>query len=76
MTDVIDVAQRRQAEDIEQALSARRFGVADLPVRTHCVNADCGEAITPVRQRIHAQLCIDCQRDAERDMASCLRGAI
>lgn len=74
--DIIDVAQRRQQEEIEHALSARRSGAPDKPARTHCVRADCGEPISDVRQQMHAQLCIDCQRDAELAAKSCARGAI
>lgn len=74
MTDVIDVAQRRQQEDIDLALAART-PPTDRPRRLHCVNPACGEPISEVRQRMHAQLCLDCQRDAEQAVKSCGRGA-
>jgi hypothetical protein len=71
--DVIDVAQRRQQEEIDHALAAR----AGKPSgRAHCANLDCGEAITPIRQQMGAQLCIDCQRASELRAQSCARGAI
>lgn len=74
MTDVIDVAQRRQQEEIDHALAARK-PVTELPLRLCCVNPDCGEPISDVRQLMHAQLCLDCQRDAEQALKSCHRGA-
>lgn len=58
MTDTIDVAQRRQQEDIDHALASRQHSTAG---RAFCATLDCGEPITPVRQQMGAQLCIDCQ---------------
>lgn len=71
--DVIDVAQRRQLEEIELALAARP---SNKQGRKHCKNAECGEAIAPQRQQLGAQLCIDCQRAAERKAQPCARVAI
>jgi hypothetical protein len=70
--DVIDMAQRRQMEDVALALAARP---AVAVGRMHCANADCREPIAEVRQRMGAQLCIDCQRAAERSAQPCARGA-
>lgn len=62
MTDLIDVAQRRQQEEIDHALAARKpAGIG----ATHCEQADCGEPISTFRQDMGARLCVDCQRDAE-----------
>jgi RNA polymerase-binding transcription factor DksA len=72
--DTIDVAQRRQQEEIDHALAARVSRTENG--RTHCANADCGEPIASVRQQMGAQLCIDCQRAVERGAQSCARGAV
>ncbi|WEN13684.1 hypothetical protein PY254_10540 [Rhodanobacter sp. AS-Z3] len=71
--DVIDVAQRRQQEDIDHVLASRKPTGAG---RTHCANLDCGEAIAPIRQQMGATLCIDCQRDAEQGTHACARTAV
>lgn len=71
--DAIDVAQRRQQDDIDHALAGR----APKPAgRSICANLDCGEPIASVRQQMGAQLCIECQRDAEREAQRCARGAV
>lgn len=70
--DVIDVAQRRQQEEIEQALQAH----ASKPVRVGrdvCAVTGCGEPISAMRKSMGAQLCIDCQQDAERSAQRCAR---
>lgn len=72
MTEVIDVAQQRQQDDIDLALAARKPARAG---RATCANVQCGEPIAPLRQNMGAQLCIDCQRDAERSAQTCARGA-
>lgn len=71
--DVIDKAQQRQLDDIEQALQSRKPAE---PGRETCANATCGEPITPVRQALGAQFCLDCQRDIEMRQrgTSCRRG--
>jgi hypothetical protein len=71
--DVIELAQQRQMDEVAHALVARP--VPAQPGRAHCANLDCGEPIAPVRQQMGAQLCIDCQRDAERETQPCARGA-
>ena len=71
--DVIDVAQRRQLEEIEQALAARPIAQQG---RSHCKHKDCGEPISPQRQDLGAQLCIDCQRAAEHKAHTCARVAV
>lgn len=68
--DVIDVAQRRQQEEIDQAIAARPPA---KPGRTVCANQECGEPISAERQALGAQLCIDCQRDAEWSAQRCAR---
>lgn len=72
MTDVIDVAQQRQQDDIDIALAARKPAGAG---RAFCANAVCDEPISEVRRALGAQLCIDCQHDAERSAQRCARGA-
>jgi len=71
--DMIDVAQRRQMEAIEQALASRKTAGQG---RTHCIAEDCGAPIAPVRQAMGAQLCLDCQRAAEQRAQSWARTAI
>jgi len=71
MTDVIDLAQQRQQEDIELALAAR---AAPKPGRTCCANLSCREPIAPARQALGAQLCLECQLIHERSAQQCARG--
>jgi len=71
--DVIEAAQRRQQDDIDHALAGRAPRKAG---RATCANLDCGALILPVRQQMGAQLCIACQRDAEREAQRCARGAV
>lgn len=73
MTDIIDLAQDQQQQDIAIALAAR---VPRTVGRSHCANPDCGEPIAPLRQQLGAVLCIDCQRDAERSAQACARGGV
>lgn len=51
MTDVIDVAQQRQQDEIDQALAARKPAGAG---RAFCVNGDCDEPISDVRRALGA----------------------
>jgi len=60
--DVIDQAQQRQQEDIDQALARLPKAGKGRPT---CENLDCGEPISAERQALGAVLCIDCQRDDE-----------
>lgn len=62
--DIISEAQWRQQDAIDHALAARKPPRAGL---THCAVLTCREPITPLRQRLGAQLCIDCQQRAERE---------
>lgn len=71
--DVIDTAQRRQQEEIDYALAARPAPVAG---RSTCANLDCNFPVSLVRQKMGAQLCIACQRDAEQEAQRCARGAV
>ena len=70
--DVIDLAQRRQQEDIDHALAARVKAAG----RTHCMRADCGAPISDLRREMGAVLCLDCQRSNEHRAQSCARRAI
>lgn len=70
---MIDVAQRRQQEEIEHALAARKKPTIG---RTHCANLDCGEPISALRREIGARFCVGCQNAAERPAQSCARTAI
>lgn len=71
--DTIEVAQRRQQDDIDHALAGRAPQMAG---RTTCAKLDCGAPILPVRQQMGAQLCLACQHDAERESQRCARGAV
>jgi RNA polymerase-binding transcription factor DksA len=62
--DVIDVAQRRQQEEIDQVLANRRVLPAGL---THCEMLDCGEPISAMRQQMGARLCVDCATAKEQE---------
>lgn len=73
--DVIDVAQRRQQEEIDHALAAARQAFAAAPGRTECAAPGCDEPIDPLRTRLGAQLCLDCQERAERAAQQCARRA-
>ncbi len=68
MSDDVDLAQQREAEFRADALAAfaRRTANAAQEGVSHCVG--CGEEIPEGRRRVlpGVQLCIDCQRDAER----------
>lgn len=59
--DTIDVAQQRQQDDIDHALSARGTTRAGRP---DC--DECGAAISALRQGLGAVLCIDCQERSEQ----------
>lgn len=75
--DVIDVAQQRQQEEIDHALAAHRAArLVAQPLRSLCAAPTCNEPISPARQRMGAQLCIDCQRDAEHRQKSWPRGSV
>lgn len=62
--DVIDVAQKRQQEEIDHALAARRAPSQGL---AHCDALDCGEPISAMRQQLGARLCIDCLTAQEQE---------
>lgn len=66
--DTIDVAQRRQQDDIDHALAARSPAGEGRPT---C--AECGEAISELRQQMGAVRCLECQRDCEREAQSWAR---
>lgn len=74
MTDVIDVAQRRQQEEIDHALESARLR-AGKTGRTTCANLACGEPIAPLRTAMGATFCLDCQQRAEREAQQCARAA-
>lgn len=58
--DEIDLAQQRQADEIEHALAARRPAGPGL---AEC--RACGTAISALRTALGAQLCIECQTELE-----------
>lgn len=60
---MIDVAQRRQMDDIEHALAARMPKTQGL---THCAQPECGEPISALRQEMGARLCMDCASAREQ----------
>jgi len=64
MTDLIDVAQRRQLETIEQSLANRPTMGKGL---SHCEVPACGEPISPMRQAMGATRCVECQTAYERE---------
>lgn len=66
--DSIDRAQQRQQEEIDQALAARK---RDRAGRTTC--AECGDAISELRTRLGAELCMPCQRAIEAGTNPCAR---
>lgn len=72
--DVIDVAQRRQQEEIDHALAAARAAFTRQPGRATCAMVDCGEPISVCRTALGAQLCLDCQQRAEREAQQCAHG--
>ena len=66
--DVIDVAQRRQQEEIEHALRARRPTSRGLAV---CEVDDCEKPITEQRQAMGARRCVPCATAAEQGAQRC-----
>jgi len=64
MTDLIDVAQRRQLETIEQSLASRPAARRGL---SRCEVPACGEPISPMRQAMGATRCVECQTAHERE---------
>lgn len=65
--DLADAAERLEQQERDRALAAHkaRAGVEPKPPRDTC--ADCGEPLTAARKAVGAQLCVDCQREAELD---------
>lgn len=71
--DMIDVAQRRQQEEIDHALAARAApGVGTAS----CSRFDCDELIADCRRHLGATLCLDCQQRAEREAQQCARRGV
>lgn len=62
MADELDLAQ--QHEDMHRAHAIAAITRPRPPGRTEC--RTCGEPITPLRTELGAQLCIDCQSEAEQ----------
>ena len=58
--DEIDVAQRRQQEEIDHALAARKPDIYDTE---ECL--ECGEPLPEVRIQHGFGLCVDCQETKE-----------
>lgn len=63
--DAVQQHAQHMAEDALQRHAARR----QVAGRTSCANLDCGEPITPARTALGAQLCMECQIEAEGQAA-------
>lgn len=65
--DLADAAERLEQQERDRALAAHkaRAGVEPQAKRDTC--ADCGEQLPAARRAIGAQLCVDCQQEAELD---------
>lgn len=63
MSDIIDIAQQREAEFLAEALTKHR--ITDAPSHSHCI--DCGEAIPEARRMAlrGVKRCIACQTEHE-----------
>lgn len=66
--DVIDVAQRRQLEEVEHTLLARRPASRGLAV---CEVEDCEQSITEQRQAMGARRCVPCATAVEQGAQRC-----
>lgn len=68
MPDAMDHVQQLTDDLAADALKRHRQR-AKTQGRTHCANLECGEPISQLRQQAGAQLCLDCQREEERQAA-------
>lgn len=63
MADEVDIANDAIMVDLERRIAMQRAG-ANRPPATEC--QECEEPITPARQALRLQLCLDCARRRER----------
>ena len=63
MADEVDIANDAILADLERKIALQR-AEANKPVMTHC--AECEEPITPARQKLRLQMCLDCAHRMER----------
>ena len=63
MVDEVDIANDAIMADMERRIAIQR-AAANRPPVTHCV--ECEEPITPARQKLRLQLCLDCAQLRER----------
>ena len=63
MADEADIANDTIMADLDRRIAQQR-AQANKPAVTHC--EQCEEPITPARQALRLQLCIDCARRRER----------
>ncbi len=63
MADEADIANDAILADMERRIAQQR-AAANKPATTHCV--ECEEPITPARQKLRLDLCIDCAQLRER----------
>jgi RNA polymerase-binding transcription factor DksA len=63
MADEADIANDAILADLERKIAMQR-AAANKPPLTHC--EECDEPITPARQKLRLQLCLDCAQLRER----------
>lgn len=63
MVDEVDIANDAILADMDRRIAARQ-AAANRPPVTHC--EECEEPITPARQQLRLQLCLDCAKLRER----------
>jgi hypothetical protein len=63
MADEVDIANDAIMVDLERRIAMQR-AAANRPPVTDC--EECEEPITPARQALRLQLCLDCARRRER----------
>ncbi|THD10092.1 TraR/DksA C4-type zinc finger protein [Metallibacterium scheffleri] len=63
MCDEIDTSVEIQAAQLDDAIAAHQRAVSASQASEFCT--ECGEPISPLRQRLGAHLCIDCQHEFE-----------
>lgn len=61
--DEADIANDAILADLERRIAEQR-AAANKPALTHC--QECDEPITPARQKLRLQLCLDCALLRER----------
>lgn len=63
MADEVDIANDAMMADLERRIAQQR-AAANKPPVSHCV--ECEEPITPARQKLRLNLCLDCAQLRER----------